>query len=190
MKKNNKGFTLIELLAVIVILAVLILVALPAVTNLMQRSRKAAFRAEVLSMAREGVQLAYSANMVSGVAENQSTDVSGAAAANKVFKVSDGEYMCMTFDDLVSKGYIDKNDTKNNYAGYIQIWVPTNGAKARMYIKMTNGTYSIVANFDNVANSNDVDTIVLNSTSSITKTGTLCPAVSSSKSGATLVPAS
>ena len=34
-KVNNKGFTLIELLAVIVILAILIMVAMPAVTSLM-----------------------------------------------------------------------------------------------------------------------------------------------------------
>ena len=188
MKMNNKGFTLIELLAVIVILAVLILVALPAVTNLMQRSRKSAFRAETLSMAREGVQLAYSANMVSGVAEPlNSTGVSGDAAANKVFKISDGEYMCMTFSNLVDKGYIDKNDPNNLYAGYVQIFVPTTGGKAQMYINMTNGTYYIKDTFDNVAKSNDVDTIVKNGTNSLTKTGTKCPAVNSTKTGAQML---
>ncbi len=41
MKKNNKkGFTLIELLAVIVILAILLAVALPKVTQYITRSRK------------------------------------------------------------------------------------------------------------------------------------------------------
>ena len=37
---NKKGFTLVELLAVIVILAVLALVAMPNVTRLMNDSRK------------------------------------------------------------------------------------------------------------------------------------------------------
>ena len=188
MKKNNKGFTLIELLAVIVILAVLILVALPAVTNLMQRARKSAFRSEVLSMAREGVQLAYSANLVSGVATSSSTDVTGAAAANKVYKVNGGEYLCMTFKNLVEKGYIDKNDANNNYGGYVSIYVPntiTATDKVSMWIKMTNGTYYITDTFDNVAASNDVDTLVKTGTNSLS-TSTNCPTVSSSKTKAQL----
>ena len=176
---NKKGFTLIELLAVIVILAVLILVALPAVTNLMQRARKSAFRSETLSMAREGIQLAYSANMVSGVATNVTAAVAQASASNKVFKISGGEYMCMTFKNLIEKGYIDKNDANNNYGGYVQIFVPStidSSNKVQMYIKMTNGTYYIADTFDNVAASNDVDTLVKTGTNSLTK-DTLCPAI-------------
>ena len=42
-KLNRNGFTLVELLAVIVILAVLALVAMPNVTRLMNDSRKNAF---------------------------------------------------------------------------------------------------------------------------------------------------
>ena len=38
--KNNKGFSLIELLAVIVILGVLMIIAIPSVTNYIQNSRK------------------------------------------------------------------------------------------------------------------------------------------------------
>ena len=45
MKKriNNKGFTLIELLAVIVILGILMMMAIPAVTKYIENSRKDAF---------------------------------------------------------------------------------------------------------------------------------------------------
>ena len=43
MKNNRKGFTLIELLAVIVILAILITVAVPAVTQYLNTARKGTF---------------------------------------------------------------------------------------------------------------------------------------------------
>ena len=40
MKKNNEGFTLIELLAVIVILGILMIAAIPAISNAITKSRK------------------------------------------------------------------------------------------------------------------------------------------------------
>ena len=43
MKNNKKGFTLIELLAVIVILAILVMIAIPAVTKYLDSARKGAF---------------------------------------------------------------------------------------------------------------------------------------------------
>ena len=45
-KTNKKGFTLVELLAVIVILAVLILIALPNVMSIMNNARNNAFKDE------------------------------------------------------------------------------------------------------------------------------------------------
>ena len=44
MKKiNSKGFTLVELLAVIVIMGILMMVAIPAVTRTIENSRKDTF---------------------------------------------------------------------------------------------------------------------------------------------------
>ena len=43
MKKNKKGFTLIELLAVIVILAILVAVAIPAITRYLNTARKGTY---------------------------------------------------------------------------------------------------------------------------------------------------
>lgn len=43
LKNNKKGFTLIELLAVIVILAVLVMIATPAITKILDESRKKTF---------------------------------------------------------------------------------------------------------------------------------------------------
>ncbi len=43
MLKNKKAFTLIELLAVIIILGILMIIAIPAVTNYISESRKSAY---------------------------------------------------------------------------------------------------------------------------------------------------
>lgn len=156
-KNNRKGFTLMELLAVIVILAVLILVAMPAVTSLMTRSRKSALRTEALSFAKDGVQVAYSSLMLSGVS---TTIASGATTKeNVVYKIKDGEFLCMTVGSLISKGYIEKTNTAG-YAGHVSLFVDNNG-KSKMYIHLFNGTYYIVADYEALAKNADVDTAVV-----------------------------
>ena len=40
MKNNKKGFTLVELLAVIVVLAIIILIAMPSVMSAMDKARR------------------------------------------------------------------------------------------------------------------------------------------------------
>jgi type IV pilus assembly protein PilA len=47
LKNNKKGFTLVELLAVIVILAIILAIAVPSISNMMGSAKKSAFEDNV-----------------------------------------------------------------------------------------------------------------------------------------------
>lgn len=51
MFKSKKGFTLVELLAVIVILAIILAIAIPSITTLINNSKKGAFESNVKMLA-------------------------------------------------------------------------------------------------------------------------------------------
>lgn len=55
-KLDRKGFTLIELLAVIVILAIIMVIAVPQILNVIENSRKSAWKSNV-KMIAEGIEL-------------------------------------------------------------------------------------------------------------------------------------
>lgn len=61
-KMNKKGFTLIELLAVIIILGVLMIIAIPSVTSYIQNSRKSAFADSGLNYVKSGINTVNSGN--------------------------------------------------------------------------------------------------------------------------------
>ena len=65
MKKNKKGFTLVELLAVIVILGVLLMIAVPAIQNVIANSQRKSFESAA-KLAIENVETLASAEKVSG----------------------------------------------------------------------------------------------------------------------------
>lgn len=143
MKKNKKGFTLIELLAVIVILAILVLIATPAITRIMTSSAKSNFKNEALSF-ESNLTTAFTDKMNKSVslATGGTTVTSDTNVYNVQINSTGYTYLCMTLDDLVNEQYTKKN--LNNYAGYIQMWVPSNDdEKPITYFNITNGRYFI-----------------------------------------------
>ena len=147
---NKKGFTLIELLAVITILAILVLVALPAVTGLMNKSIMGSFRTDALSMAQSGIQAAYSTALLNGTVSTENSNFSD----KKIHRINGADYLCMGISDLVENQFIQKNDYKN-YGGYLQIKVETTG-KTTIAINVTNGKYYIQTTYKKLSAAGDV----------------------------------
>lgn len=118
--KNTKGFTLVELLAVIVVLAVIILIAMPSVMNSMEKARKNAFATE--------------ANEIIRIAQT--------AYADAVMEGKTGNKFCVTYAYLSTKGFIEKNT--GTYQGSVLINIDPNG-KATYKIWLSNDNYKITA---------------------------------------------
>ena len=114
-KRNNKllkGFTLIELLAVIVILGILMLVAIPSVTKYIEKSRKSTFITSVKNLVgavRYGV-----------VSEDSKYDMGN--ATEKVFALKDIETEKGKMEDV--EGYVKVIKTTEGY----QFKVKVNGS--------------------------------------------------------------
>ena len=157
LKNNKKGFTLIELLAVITILAVLILAALPAVTGLMNRSVMGSFRTEALNFAQSGIQTAYSTDILNGAVSMSNTNLND----GKIHRLNGTDYLCMGIDELVNQHYIDKSDYLN-YGGYLQMQVETSG-NTTIAINITNNKYYIMTTYKKLAAAGDVSNLVLGS---------------------------
>ncbi len=142
---NKKGFTLVELLAVIVILAVLALVAMPNVTRLMENARKNSFTTEATQFAKDA-QTAYTDIQLAGTISSDNTlsvqkDVPSTNNSHGSF-----DYFCISYARLKSDQYISKSND-NNYGGIIELFIPTstntsvNTTVTAVYL--TNGSYAI-----------------------------------------------
>lgn len=135
---NKKGFTLVELLAVIVILAVLALVAMPNVTRLMNASRKNAFITEVENFVTYA-QTSYTNSQINGTITNSADE---SLITGQTFNNASYDYYCVSYAKLVSGGFIQKSNG-DNYKGIFEIYMPTNGASSKTIIYMSNGSYQI-----------------------------------------------
>lgn len=154
LNNNKKGFTLIELLAVITILAVLILAALPAVTGLMNKSIMGTFKNEALSFAQSGIQTAYSTDILNGAVSTSSTNLND----NKIHRLNGTDYLCMGIDELVKQNYIQKSDYLN-YGGYLQIKVESSG-NTTIAINITNNKYFVMTTYKKLSAAGDVSDLV------------------------------
>ncbi len=129
-KNNKKGFTLVELLAVIVVLAIIILIAMPAVLSSMEKARKNSFAVEANEIIR-AAQTAYA----------------DAVMANTPVK----NKICITYGYLTN-GFLEKND--DNYNGSVLITITPSSGKADYKIWLSNNNYAVSGAVPDVTSSN------------------------------------
>lgn len=143
-KTNKKGFTLVELLAVIVILGVLLMIAVPAVQNVIKSSRKRAFESAA-KLAIENTETMAS-----------SYNINGASTDCIVFITETSYSVTDTSGATVQKTYkgieLERGSFGNEPTGYIEV---ING-KGKIYI--ANDAYSITD-----PKTNSIDTVAIDS---------------------------
>ena len=122
-KMDRKGFTLIELLAVIVILAIIMVIAVPQILNVIDNSRKSAWKSNV-KMIEEGLELGKTltdtgmtdtsfniGSVCTGTAKDVTTDISAVADIS----TSDTKVSCTTTAGQVTIS--PATDSKGAYVG-------------------------------------------------------------------------
>ena len=119
---NKKGFTLVELLAVIVVLAIIILVAMPNVMSAMEKARRNTFYTEATEICKI-VQNAYNTDILDG-------------------KIAGGTSKCYSLSQLRDDGHMDKN--LDGYSGSVYIQYTPGSDKAKTYIWISNKSYQYV----------------------------------------------
>ena len=148
--RNNKGFTLIELLAVIVIMGILLMVAIPAVSRIIENSRKDS----LVTIAKE---------YVNAVRNSWASDSLLCGSEDKVSSSMDeGNYYVLidttseTTEELLDQG--GKSPWGNrDLKGYVRVNITTNAKEQRItkyYIAIADGTHGI---YDNVSSPIEAD---------------------------------
>ena len=116
-KTNKKGFTLVELLAVIVILGVLLMIALPPIKTLIKKTKRNAFESQAkLIIENVETMLSASTNKPNEICYIPATSV----------KLERG-----SLNDNAKKGYVTVTPDSNSATGY------------NVTINIGDGTYAI-----------------------------------------------
>lgn len=144
--KNKKGFTLVELLAVIVVLAIIILIAMPAVLSSMEKARKNSFAVEANEVIR-AAQTAYADAVMNGKAS--------------------GNNICIPYNYL-KNGFLEKHD--DNYNGSVLITINPTSGQASYKIYLSNSNYTV----DSSKNTPDIDSSKVNQVTSSTTASNDC----------------
>lgn len=147
MKKNNKGFTLVELLAVIVIMGILMMAAIPAITRAIENSRKDTFVDIAKSYVNSVRTLWTSDNIICGAT---STYSSGLDDGNYYILIDTKNNPTVLLDQG-GKSSWGNRDVK----GYVRVNVKTENEKkvTKFYVALSDGTHGIYDNFENLKES-------------------------------------
>ena len=119
MKKNRKAFTLIELLAVIIILGVLMLIAIPSVTEYINNSRKSTF-------------LSSASNFISSVTVKTNAGADGGfnftnpSLAYYVPVSNEAEHSCVSIEKGGKSPFGTWKNTTDNNEGFAYVIVLLN----------------------------------------------------------------
>ena len=132
-KTNKKGFTLVELLAVIVILGVLLMIAVPAIQNVIRSSRKKSFESAA-KLAIENVET---------IASNEKLS---ATISECFVPITEYEYTVNSKTEKVPKMKLERGSFGENAIGYIKV---NSEAKGTIYLK----------NDDYLVNGNTLDAV-------------------------------
>lgn len=141
-KLNKKGFTLIELLAVITIMGILMLLAIPSVTAIIENSRSDTFVTNAKTYANAVKKLWTSDSLYCGSEPKLSSTV------------VDGDYYILidttdeTLFPLLESG--GKSPWGNrDVKGYVRIRKSEDGKKTKYYVALTDGIHAIYDDKDN-----------------------------------------